>query len=115
MRKNVRQAMDALFSGKEYTNASIQTRQRGEFLIDIPPSPNGVWPSRYTMEKSGMGRYLPTVYSYGSHFPLVIRDDDMAYVNTEKYSVTTSNQQSGVAVYLHYEGYEPTGKYLTQK
>ena len=84
MRKNVRQSMDALFSGKEYTNASIQTRQRGEFLIDIPPSPNDVWPSRYTMEKSGMGRYLPTVYSYGSHFPLVIRDDDMAYVNTEK-------------------------------
>ena len=97
MRKNVRQAMNALFAGKEYTNASIQTRQIGAKC-----------PECLT--------WHPTVYSYGSHFPLVILTDaDVAYVNTEKYSATTSTQQSGVATYLYYEGYEPTGEYLTQK
>lgn len=114
MRKNVRQAMDSLFSGKEYTNASIQTHQRGEFWIDIQPSPDEVWPSTHAMEMRGSGRYLPTAYSYGSHFPLVMLDGDQAYVNTKKYSATTSTQQSGVGTYLHYEGYEPTGEYLTQ-
>jgi hypothetical protein len=93
MRKNVRQAMDALFAGKEYTNPSIQTRQRGETI-------------KYREDK-------PTVYSYGSHFPLVILGQGytagIAYLNTDKYSATTSSQQAGAATYLHYEGYRDTG------
>jgi hypothetical protein len=95
MRKNVRQAMDALFSGKDYTNASIQTRQSGENMR--------------------LGVNWPTVYSYGSHFPLIVKVDigALAYVNQDKYSVTTSNQQSGVSLYLHYEGYRDTGETIT--
>ena len=102
MRKNVRQAMDALFSGKTYENPSIKTCQYGEYQYRVTGNPNDT-------------ETLPTVYSYGTHFPLVILDGDTAYVNTEKYSVTTTNQQTGVAVYLHYEGYEPTANNLTQK
>jgi hypothetical protein len=100
MRKNVRQAMDALFAGKDYTNSSIQTRQCGELL---------------TNAHSDKTADLRTVYSYGSHFPLVILGQGTAYVNQDKYSVTTSTQQSGVTAYLHYEGYRDTGQTIQHR
>ena len=96
MRKNVRAAMDALFAETEYTNASIQTRQSGARCPECH-------------------EWHPTVYSYGSHFPLVILSGPTAYLNTTKYSNTTSTQQSGAAVYLHYEGYEDTGETITHR
>jgi hypothetical protein len=88
--------MDALFSGKDYTNQSIQTRQRGEWITH--------------------GEHA-TVYSYGSHFPLVFLcpANNAAYVNTDKHSVTTTNQQSGVALYLHYEGYRDTDETIQHR
>jgi hypothetical protein len=95
MRKNVRAAMDALFAGKEYTNPSIQTRQTGDLFTTV----------------GECGFYLPTVYSYGSHYPLVMLTPERneAYLNTTRYSATTSSQQAGAATYLHYEGYRDTG------
>jgi hypothetical protein len=95
MRQNQRAALDALFSGREYTAPSIYTRQVGEF-----------WPT-----VGSAGFYLPTIYSYGSHYPLLILTPERneAYLNTTKYSATTSSQQSGCALYLHYEGYRATG------
>lgn len=97
MRVNVSDAMTALFSGKDYTNRSIQTRQRGEWNDTAP------------------GWHMPTVYSYGDHYPLVMLNEGMgmylAYVNTRKVSVTTSTQQSGAAEYLAtIAGYRNTGQ-----
>jgi len=97
MRKNVRAAMDALFAGKDYTNVSVQTRQDGATFTGL------------------IADQHPTVYSYGPHFPLLILDGDTAYLNTTRYSATTSNQQSGVAHYMYYEGYENSGETIDHR
>jgi hypothetical protein len=37
------------------------------------------------------------IYSYGSHFPIAMRTSDLfAYVNSDKYSVTTTKHQNKV-------------------
>lgn len=85
MRVNVREAMDALFSGKDCRKShSVYAEQSGE---------------------SG----FHTVYSYGRHFPLVVLTGSVALVNPEKYSVTTSVQQGSVAQYLTLADYRNTG------
>ena len=86
MRVNLRQAMEALFEGKDkYSAPSVFVEQRGE---------------TYDLSKR------PTVYSYGYHYPLVILvEPTVALVNETKYSQTTSTQQSGAAVFLGQKGF----------
>lgn len=94
MRANLRTAMDRLMAGKDYRGPSLITRQRGE-----------QW------ENYGrLGRELPTLYSYGRHFPLVILSGckQSAYLNAGRYSPTTSRQQGDAAYYLSLSGYAAT-------
>ncbi len=48
-----------------------------------------------------------TIYSYGAHFPMARKDGDVIYVNTDKYSVTTSKHQGALHVVLSIMGYAP--------
>lgn len=52
-----------------------------------------------------------TIYSYGHHFPMAtkIRGSDDIWVNTGKYSVTTSKHQSALREVLSLSGYAKTG------
>lgn len=47
------------------------------------------------------------VYSYGKHFPLLVRSDDgTVLLNVSKYSVTTSKQQGDVRYFLSRNGWK---------
>lgn len=45
------------------------------------------------------------IYSYGSHFPMAKKDGERAWVNVDKYSVSTSRQQSYLLAALLSAGY----------
>lgn len=93
MHRGIERAMDALFAGQsKHVSHSVFTEQEGEY------------------DKTN-GGFLPTVYSYGHHFPLVIlADEDTVLFNDRKYSRTTTRHQSSTRVYLHYEGFEDSGE-----
>ena len=91
MRVNVSTALDAMFRGKDaHPSNSVFSVQNGE---------DG----------------FRTTYSYGYHFPLVILTGSCALVNDDKYSVTTSCQQSSVREYLTRAGYTPTKQKHTMR
>lgn len=50
-----------------------------------------------------------TLYSYGHHFPLAKRKEGGFWVNTDKYSVTTSKQQSMVRGTIAQAGFSFVG------
>lgn len=50
------------------------------------------------------------IYSYGGHFPLAFKYDNRVYVNTDKYSVTTSKQQTYLKQALTVAGYLLQGR-----
>lgn len=93
MRKNQRHALDALFNGKDLNLPSL--------IVDQNGGDNGE----------------PTIYSYGYHYPLLLlsQDHQEAYLNTAKYSATTTSQQSGCKMYLRFEGYRDTGQIITHR
>ena len=45
------------------------------------------------------------IYSYGSHFPMAKKDGERAWVNVDKYSKSTSKQQSFLRSALLNAGY----------
>lgn len=47
------------------------------------------------------------IYSYGPHFPLAIRLHGRVYMNTDKYSRTTSKHQSQLRFALRLEDIDP--------
>lgn len=47
-----------------------------------------------------------TIYSYGFHFPLVVFSRSHFYVNSDKYSVTTSKQQGMLQFAISQAGFE---------
>lgn len=50
------------------------------------------------------------VYSYGRHFPLVVRQPDGTILfNTDKYSATTTRQQNDVGYWLQQHGWRING------
>jgi len=57
------------------------------------------------------------IYSYGAHWPMAVRQGNKAFVNGDKYSVTTSKQTGYVASQLAYAGFETAyvGKAELQK
>ncbi len=46
------------------------------------------------------------IYSYGPHWPIAVRKGNQAFINGDKYSVTTSKHTSLVAGQLAIEGFE---------
>ena len=91
MRTNVREALDALFDGRDCRKShSVYTEQDGARCPECSAN-------------------HPTTFSYGRHFPLVILTRVSALVNTTKYSATTSTQQSGAREYLTRQGFRPNG------
>lgn len=58
-------------------------------------------------------RGLPAIFSYGQHFPMAVHEGCAWWVNTERYSQTTTMHQKGVREALSEHGYRPTGDTMT--
>lgn len=50
-----------------------------------------------------------TVYSYGHHFPLLVRSGDRFLLNSTPSSPTTNRHRRGALEALHSNGYKRTG------